>query len=396
VEAEADYRDLLSLLFLLTKTMKSKGVIALESHIEKPHESTIFARYPKITHDHFAVDFICDTLRMMTMNLEDPHQVEDAMEKQLEKHHHEALEPAHALQSLADALPALGIVAAVLGVIKTMGSITEPPAVLGGMIGGALVGTFLGVFMAYGLVGPFATRLTAVVNEDGSLLQDHPGRPGRPPARQRRPDLGRDRPRQRAQPAQPSFAELEEALGADPERVRPRRAESYRGADHGPVNSCLRGLENRYSLAERCRRQTLRQSARGNLMNTHGSAQAADRRRRRLGPVAGRLRQEERRRGGDSAAAKAAAADASTVTDAASAKDQATADANKAAADAAAAPADPADTAAQAATQTANDAAATGSTSAPSPDGPRDGRRARPPTAARRQAGRRRRRPQDH
>lgn len=166
-----DYRDLLSLLFLLTKTMKSKGVIALESHIEKPHESSIFSRYPKISKDHFAVDFICDTLRMMTMNLEDPHQVEDAMEKQLEKHHHEALEPAHALQSMADALPALGIVAAVLGVIKTMGSITEPPAVLGGMIGGALVGTFLGVFMAYGLVGPMAARLQAVVNEDGAFYK---------------------------------------------------------------------------------------------------------------------------------------------------------------------------------------------------------------------------------
>ncbi len=86
----ADYRDLLSLLFLLTKTMKSKGVIALESHIETPKESSIFSRYPKILKDHFAVDFICDTLRMMTMNLEDPHQVEDAMENQLEKHHHEA------------------------------------------------------------------------------------------------------------------------------------------------------------------------------------------------------------------------------------------------------------------------------------------------------------------
>ena len=132
----ADYKDLLSLLFLLTKTMKSKGVIALESHIEKAHESTIFSRYPKILKDHFAVDLICDTLRMMTMNLEDPHQVEDAMETQLEKHHHESLAPAGALQNLADALPALGIVAAVLGVIKTMGSITEPPEVLGGMIGG--------------------------------------------------------------------------------------------------------------------------------------------------------------------------------------------------------------------------------------------------------------------
>jgi chemotaxis protein MotA len=211
-----DYRDLLSLLFLLTKTMKSKGVIALESHIEKPGESTIFARYPKITHDHFAVDFICDTLRMMTMNLEDPHQVEDAMEKQLEKHHHEGLEPAHALQSLADALPALGIVAAVLGVIKTMGSITEPPAVLGAMIGGALVGTFLGVFMAYGLVGPFATRLTAVVNEDGSfykiiqavLVAHLHGN-----AAQISVEIGRGHV---PSPAQPSFAELEEALGQIP------------------------------------------------------------------------------------------------------------------------------------------------------------------------------------
>src|SRR4029453_4580646 len=159
----ADYRDLLSLLFLLTKTMKSKGVIALESHIENPKESTIFTRFPKVMKDHFAIDFICDTLRMMTMNLEDPHQVEDAMEKQLEKHHHEALAGATALQQMADALPALGIVAAVLGVIKTMGSITEPPEVLGGMIGGALVGTFMGVFMAYGLVAPPAAPLKAIV-----------------------------------------------------------------------------------------------------------------------------------------------------------------------------------------------------------------------------------------
>ncbi len=102
-----------------------------------------------------------------------------------------------ALQSLADALPALGIVAAVLGVIKTMGSITEPPEVLGGDDRRRLVGTFLGVFLAYGLVGPMATRLTEVVDEEGSLLQDHPVGAGRPPARQRRPDLRRDRPRQR-------------------------------------------------------------------------------------------------------------------------------------------------------------------------------------------------------
>src|SRR6202008_3592200 len=109
-----DNRAPLCLLFLLTKTMKSKGVIALESHIENPTESGIFSRFPNISKDHFAVDFICDTLRMMTMNLEDPHQVEDAMEKQLEKHHHEALAPAGAPPGMADALPALGIVAAVL------------------------------------------------------------------------------------------------------------------------------------------------------------------------------------------------------------------------------------------------------------------------------------------
>jgi chemotaxis protein MotA len=167
----ADYRDLLSLLFLLTKTMKSKGVIALESHIENPKESSIFTRFPKICKDHFAIDFICDTLRMMTMNLEDPHQVEDAMEKQLEKHHHEALEPSHAMTNLADALPALGIVAAVLGVIKTMGAITEPPEILGEMIGSALVGTFLGVFLAYGLAGPMATRMKAVTDEEGAFYR---------------------------------------------------------------------------------------------------------------------------------------------------------------------------------------------------------------------------------
>ena len=212
----ADYRDLLSLLFLLTKTMKSKGVIALESHIEKPSESTIFARYPKVTKDHFATDFICDTLRMMTMNLEDPHQVEDAMEKQLEKHHHEALAPSHALQSLADALPALGIVAAVLGVIKTMGSITEPPEVLGAMIGGALVGTFLGVFMAYGMVGPLATRMKSIVDEEAAfykIIQSVLVAHLHGNAAQISVEIGRgDIPT----PAQPTFLEMEEALSAAP------------------------------------------------------------------------------------------------------------------------------------------------------------------------------------
>ncbi|MBT9474181.1 MAG: flagellar motor stator protein MotA [Pseudomonadota bacterium] len=212
----SDYRDLLSLLFLLTKTMKSKGVIALESHIENPKESTIFSRFPRVMKDHFAVDFICDTLRMMTMNLEDPHQVEDAMETQLEKHHHEALAPAGALQNLADALPALGIVAAVLGIIKTMGAITEPPEVLGEMIGSALVGTFLGVFLAYGLVGPMATRLKEVVEEEGSfykIIQSVLVAHLHGNAAQISVEIGRGSV---PSGAQPSFLELEEALSAIP------------------------------------------------------------------------------------------------------------------------------------------------------------------------------------
>jgi len=155
-----DYKDLLSLLFAILKLVRSKGMIALEQHIEDPGQSAIFSQYPKIVADHFAIDFICDTLRMMTMSFEDPHQVEDMMEKNLEKHHHEVLAASHAVQTMADGIPALGIVAAVLGVIKTMASINEPVAVLGAMIGGALVGTFLGVFMAYCFVGPFASRMT--------------------------------------------------------------------------------------------------------------------------------------------------------------------------------------------------------------------------------------------
>src|SRR4051812_861925 len=211
-----DYNDLLCLLFLLTKTMKSKGLIALEAHIEKPDESSIFKRFPKICKDHFALDFICDTLRMMTMSLEDPHQVEAAMEKQLEKHHHEGTIPSTALQTMADGLPALGIVAAVLGVIKTMGSITEPPEILGGMIGGALVGTFLGVFLAYGLVGPIATRLKSIVDEDAQfyhVIRDILVAHLHGNSAQVSVEIGRG-----SVPSvcQPSFQQLEEALNAIP------------------------------------------------------------------------------------------------------------------------------------------------------------------------------------
>lgn len=161
-----DFEDLLCLLFSILKTIRSKGMIALEQHIEKPEESAIFQQYPKIMHDHFAVEFICDTLRMMTMNFDDPHQAEDMMEKLLEKHHHETVAPQHAIQTMADGMPAIGIVAAVLGVIKTMASINAPVDKLGAMIGGALVGTFLGVFLAYCFIGPIASKLGQVFDEE--------------------------------------------------------------------------------------------------------------------------------------------------------------------------------------------------------------------------------------
>jgi len=207
-----DYQDLLTLLFQLTKLMKTKGVVALEAHIEKPDESTIFAKFPKITKDHFAVDFICDTLRMTTMNLDDPHQVEDAMEKQLEKHHHETMVPQQALQNMADGLPALGIVAAVLGIVKTMGAINEPPEVLGLLIGKALVGTFLGVFLAYGLVGPFAQRLQGVIDQDAQfyrIIRDVLVAHLHGNAAQVSVEIGRGSV---PSTVQPSFGQLEEAL----------------------------------------------------------------------------------------------------------------------------------------------------------------------------------------
>ncbi len=161
----ADYRDLLALLFDLVRLARNDPV-GLEDHVENPSTSTIFGRYPKIKADHEVVELICDTLRAASMNYDDPHQVEEVLDKRMQEAHAHALHGSHAWQSMADAIPAIGIVAAVLGIIKTMGSIDQPPAVLGGMIGGALVGTFLGIFLAYGFIGPMAVRIKAVVNED--------------------------------------------------------------------------------------------------------------------------------------------------------------------------------------------------------------------------------------
>ncbi|MGY6410610.1 MAG: flagellar motor stator protein MotA [Alkalilacustris sp.] len=165
-----DYRDLLCLLFELLRIARNSPV-ELESHIETPQESEIFARYPRIRADGEAVEMICDTLRAASMNYDDPHQVEEVLEKRMEANLHHRLHTSHALSTVADALPALGIIAAVLGVIKTMASIDQPPEVLGKMIGGALVGTFLGVFLSYGFVGPFARRLEAIVRDEAHFYQ---------------------------------------------------------------------------------------------------------------------------------------------------------------------------------------------------------------------------------
>lgn len=160
-----DFQDLLCLMFQLIRIARTNPV-ELDGHIENPEESAIFKAYPRILADEEAVALICDTLRSASMNYDDPMQVEEVLSKRIEKCYNEAQHSAHTLQMIADGLPALEIVAAVLGVIKTMGSIDQPPEVLGKMIGGALVGTFLGVFLAYGFVGPFASRVKAVVDED--------------------------------------------------------------------------------------------------------------------------------------------------------------------------------------------------------------------------------------
>ena len=169
--SKSDYVDLLSLLYFLVRLASIKGNMALEPHIEKPLESPAFQKFPKILANHHATSIICDYLRMVGMNADDPNQIEDVMARELKKTLNEELHGAHALQTMADGLPALGIVAAVLGVIKTMSHIDRPPAVLGAMIGSALCGTFLGVLLAYGMVGPFASRLQSVVQEEAKFYE---------------------------------------------------------------------------------------------------------------------------------------------------------------------------------------------------------------------------------
>lgn len=163
---KAHYLELLSLLFVIFKALKTKGPKAIEKDIEAPHESELFKSYPLFHKDHHAVTFLCDYLRLIVLRVENPLEIDALMEQELNVISEELHHGSHALQTIADGLPALGIVAAVLGVIKTMGSINQPPAILGGMIGSALVGTFLGVFLAYGIIGPFASKVKGIHDSD--------------------------------------------------------------------------------------------------------------------------------------------------------------------------------------------------------------------------------------
>jgi len=168
--SKEDYLELLSLLYAIFKLAKTKGMLAIESHIERPEESSLFQAFPRFSSDHHALEFLCDYLRMMTLGTDNPHELADLLDEELETHHAEDSQIQSAVQTLGDSFPALGIVAAVLGVIHTMASITEPPEVLGKLIGGALVGTFLGILLAYGFVGPLASAIKMAQEANSKYL----------------------------------------------------------------------------------------------------------------------------------------------------------------------------------------------------------------------------------
>lgn len=160
------YVELLGLQYSMYKLVQQKGILGIEPHIEDPHNSTLFNAFPTFAKNHHAVEFVCDYMRMVTMGSNNVHEMEALMDEELETHHQEQERLVAAMQALADGTPALGIVAAVLGVIKTMGAITEPPEVLGHLIGGALVGTFFGVFVAYGFFGPMAQSMKNIYESE--------------------------------------------------------------------------------------------------------------------------------------------------------------------------------------------------------------------------------------
>jgi len=165
------YLEVLGLLYTIFKLARTKGMLALEAHVEKPEESAIFQQFPGVVANHHALTFLRDYLRLLTLGTDNAMEMETLMDQEIETHHHEAKQVSSAWQTMADGLPALGIVAAVLGVIHTMGLITEPPAVLGHSIGGALVGTFLGVLLSYGFVAPIANSLGNIYDAETKYFQ---------------------------------------------------------------------------------------------------------------------------------------------------------------------------------------------------------------------------------
>lgn len=165
------YLGLMGLLFEILSKIRKEGLMSIEKDVEEPENSALFGKYPVLLADHHLVEFITDYLRMMVSGNLNPMEIESLMDQELETHHQEGHVPAHALQGVADGLPAFGIVAAVMGVVHVMGSVGEPPAVLGEKIGGALVGTFMGILMAYGFVGPLATLLQQKLAESSKQFE---------------------------------------------------------------------------------------------------------------------------------------------------------------------------------------------------------------------------------
>jgi chemotaxis protein MotA len=169
--SKARAMELLTLLYEILQKARKEGLMSIEKDVEDPHSSPLFQKFPTVGHDHHVTEFITDYLRMMVSGNLNAHEIESLMDTELETHHHEAHGAAAAIARLAGALPAFGIVAAVLGVVNTMGSVGQPPAVLGGMIGSALVGTFLGILLAYGFAEPLAGLLEQKIDDDGKELQ---------------------------------------------------------------------------------------------------------------------------------------------------------------------------------------------------------------------------------
>ena len=168
---EKHYLELLCLLFTFFKIAKMKGDMALEPHVEKPEESSVFKNYPTITKNHEAMDFLCGYMRLLTLGSKNANEIETVMDSEIEGLEHELNTVSSSVQNMADGMPALGIVAAVLGVIHTMGAISEPPEILGHLIGAALVGTFFGILCCYGFVGPIASAIAAATRPDVEYMR---------------------------------------------------------------------------------------------------------------------------------------------------------------------------------------------------------------------------------